>query len=68
MARAHPACPRGGWQALALIQALDARLQAALSPEEIAAAQAQGRAMDVSKTAVVLLEELKAMAAPDPIP
>jgi hypothetical protein len=62
MARTHPACPHGWWEIMALVQELDARLQAGLSPEEYAAAQAQGREMEVKETAVSLLEKLKAMA------
>lgn len=61
MGRAHSACPRGWWEIMALVQELDARLHAALSPEAYAAAQAMGREMDVGETAVTLLEELKAM-------
>jgi len=68
MARNHPGCPVGWWQHIALVQEMDARLQAALSPEEVAAAQALGREMDVGETAVALLEELKAMASPVPTP
>jgi predicted ATPase len=40
MARAHPACPRGWWEIMVLVQELEARLQAALSAQEYAAAQA----------------------------
>lgn len=61
MGRAHPACPRGWWEIMDLVQKLEARLQAELSPEAYAAAQAHGRELDVGETAVSLLEELKAM-------
>lgn len=62
MARAHPGCPHGWWEIMVLVQGLDARVQAALSSAEVAAAQAQGREMDVTLTATGLLEELKALA------
>lgn len=61
MARAHPACPQGWWEIMVLVQELEARLQAELSPEEYAAAHSQGRKMDLKETAVSLLEALKAM-------
>jgi predicted ATPase/DNA-binding SARP family transcriptional activator len=61
--RAHPACPRGWWGVMTLVQDLDARLQTELPPAEYAAAQAQGREMDVRETAVALLEELKSIQA-----
>ena len=61
MGWAHPSCPRGWWEIMALVQDLEARLQAALSPEVYAAAQARGQEMDVRETAVSLLEELKGM-------
>ena len=61
MGRAHPACPRGWWDSMALVQDLEARLQAELSPEEYAVAR--GREMVVGETAVSLLAELKAMVA-----
>ena len=61
MGWAHPACPHGWWKVMVLLQELEARLQAVLSPEEYAAAQARGQEMDVRATAVSLLEELKAM-------
>jgi predicted ATPase/DNA-binding SARP family transcriptional activator len=59
MGRAHPACPRGWWEIMDLMQKLEARLQAELSPAELAEAQARGRAMDVQATAMALLKELK---------
>ena len=61
MGRAHPACPIGWWEKMALVQTLDARLQAALSPAAYAAAQARGQKMDVQETAAALLDDLKAM-------
>jgi hypothetical protein len=64
MARAHPACPRGWWEVMALVRELEASLQATLPEGEYAAAQAQGRELDVLETAASLLEELKTMAAP----
>jgi hypothetical protein len=65
MGRAHAACPHGWWEKMVLVQALDARLQGALSAENYAEAQARGREMDVGETTVALLEELEAMATTD---
>ena len=39
----HPVCPRGWWEVMVLVQELEARLQAALSAEAYAAAQARGK-------------------------
>jgi hypothetical protein len=64
MGRAHPACPRGWWDIMALVHELESRLEVALSPEENAAAQARGLELDMPETAASLLPELKAMAAP----
>ena len=66
MGRAHPGCPRGWWDIMALVYELEARLEAALLPEEYAAAQARGLELDVPETAASLLEEFKAMVAPAP--
>jgi hypothetical protein len=57
--RAHPACPHGWWGVMALVRELDARLQAELSPPAYAAAQSQGREMDVRETAAALLAEFR---------
>jgi hypothetical protein len=61
MGRAHPDCPIGWWEIMELVQTLDARLQADLSPAAYAAAQARGQKMDVQETAKGLLDDLKAM-------
>jgi hypothetical protein len=61
--RAHPHCPIGWWEIMDLVQTLDARLQAELSPEAYAQAQARGREMDVQQTTISLLAQLKEMAA-----
>ncbi|MCB0033679.1 MAG: hypothetical protein KDE51_06665, partial [Anaerolineales bacterium] len=63
MGWAHPACPRGWWEVMDLVQKLEARLKTELSAQAYAAAQAQGREMNVQETAMALLEELKEMAA-----
>ena len=62
MSREHPGCPHSWWEQLALLKDIEACIEANLSPEALATAQAHGRELDLKTTTAALIEVLKTMA------